>query len=195
MKDNYAFKNEIMTVSIIIIVPFLFYAYLIIPNEIDVYETSFITIYAGYYGSVQNFIYILFYKSMIIILLSVWLLTSKENWRFVILIPILFELYKFAGFIFERHNDYDEFNFNYSLKFIFGYLLMISIILFFNKSNLNSDLDLPDEIRLISSQLSSFNKKDLNHIKNKYELLKLNKDKVEKREYLLKLIEFRDKLN
>jgi len=103
---------------LLIATPFLFYMYKYAPSDSKDWETVFGTINSGNFKSAQSFIHALFTKITFILLTSIWFITSRNWWKYAILVPLIMFLYQFYGII-NFHIQYiDEFDFWYSLPFI-----------------------------------------------------------------------------
>ena len=122
--------------------PFLFYIYTFAPNEGKEWETVFGTIEANGFNHVKSFVHAVFTKFTFILLTTIWFLTSKNWWKFAILVPLIMFLFQFLGVLNYELEYIDEFDFWYSLPIILPilfFLIYISLIISKNESN-SSDL-------------------------------------------------------
>lgn len=103
---------------LLIATPFLFYVYKYAPSDSKEWETIFGTIHAGNFNSAQSFIHALFTKFIFVLLTSIWFLTSRNWWKYAILVPLIMFLYQLYGIINFQMQYLDEFDFWYSLPFI-----------------------------------------------------------------------------
>ncbi|WP_204345161.1 hypothetical protein [Psychroserpens algicola] len=194
---NIKIKKDLIIVLIIIISPFAFYFHVLAPTT-KVWDTKFFTIDAGYFENVKNYLWIYAYKTLTILMISIWFVTCKNWWRLVLLIPLSIEFSKFISFLNDRYNFLDNYGFAHSLPIflMFSFLLLfIAKKLNYYSVNSNTRSELNDEIYKLMNDLSLFNRKESYKIKKKYDLIKKQKDKIEKKEYLCSLIELRNSIN
>lgn len=148
-------KSGVLLILLIIATPFLFYIYRIVPPEVAKWETIFGTIETGGFNTVQGFIYTLFTKLTFVLLTGVWFLTSKNWWRYAILVPFTMFLFQLSGVINQDIQYIDEYDFWYSLPVILPilfFLIYISVRLnkrFHEPGNYREEVD--DEIQKIFS--------------------------------------------
>ncbi len=122
---------------LLIATPFLFYLYKFAPSDAKQWDTIFGTVEAGNFKSVQSFIHALFTKITFVFLTAIWLLTSKNWWRYAILVPFTMFLFQLSGII-NFHLQYiDEYDFWYSLPFISPIIFFI-IYLTYRISNVDN---------------------------------------------------------
>lgn len=125
--------------------PFLFYLYKYAPENSEIWDTAIFTIDSGGFGSVQAFVHAIVTKSTFVIITSIWFLTSRDWWKWAILIPLIMFLFQFFGVINYQNSYVDKFDFWYALPVI----TPIIIVLIWISHELNrvvGDLDLKDEI-------------------------------------------------
>lgn len=136
------------------ITPFLFYLYKYAPSDTTIWKTNFYTIKSGGFGDVQSFVHALFTKITFITITTLWFVTSKDWWKWAILIPLIMFLFQLLGVLYQHSPYMDEFDFWYSLPIIMpvvAFLIWISHEL----NKIIGDLDLKDEIE---KELESYNK-------------------------------------
>lgn len=127
------------------ITPFLFYLYKYAPTDSKTWETSFFSIDSGSFRNAQSFVHALFTKITFVIITVIWFVTSKDWWKWAILIPLTMFLFQLLGVLNQRISYMDEFDFWYSLIVI----IPIIVFLVWISHELNKtigDLDLKDEI-------------------------------------------------
>lgn len=185
-----------MIVIIIIALPFLFYAYKLVPVA-KVWETPFFKIESNYYDDVSILFWSLSNKLFTLLILFVWFLTCKHWWRFAILVPIIIEIYKFLIILNDELDYTDEYEFLYSLPItipIIALILLLSRKLnYYNQAkNLNAELD--EEIEQLLNELSNFKTQDYKLIRKELKVLRQSKNGLNKKDYLKQLIFLRNKL-
>jgi len=144
-------KGVLLSICLIA-TPFIFYIYSFAPQEKE-WHTFFGTIDAGEFQTVQNFLHTLFTKFTFILLTAIWFFTSKNWWKYAILVPFTMFMYQLLGVINFRLKSYDEFDFWYSLPIILpilAFVIYISIRVS-KKKDPTGDLkgDLEEEIKRI----------------------------------------------
>lgn len=135
--------------------PFLFYTYKIAPKDSKEWDTIFGIIKAGNYRNVQFYMHSLLTKSTFVLITGMWFLTSKNWWKYAILVPFTMYLFQLVGVLNHKLQYIDEFDFWYSLPVILPilfFLVYISIRINANKNN-SADLmsEVEDEIKKIMS--------------------------------------------
>ncbi len=113
----------------LIATPFLFYIYKYAPAEPDVsWDTIFGTIEAGNFGSVQSYMHALFTKITFVLITAIWFITSRNWWKYAILVPLTMFLFQLSGVINHQIQFIDEFDFFYSIPVIIPILLLLIFI-------------------------------------------------------------------
>ena len=113
----------------LIATPFLFYIYKYAPSDPGAtWETIFGTVKAGNFGNVQSFMHALFTKLTFVLLTTIWFVTSRNWWKYAILVPLTMFLFQLSGVINHQIKFIDEFDFFYSLPVIIPILLLIMFI-------------------------------------------------------------------
>ncbi|WP_272864001.1 hypothetical protein [Aureisphaera galaxeae] len=124
-----------------ILTPFLFYVYKYAPSGADEWDTIFGTIKAGNFSSVKVFAHTLSTKITFIIITGIWYFTSRNWWRFAILVPFTMFLFQLVDVLNRSTKYIDEFDFWYSLPVVLPIIfLMIYISLRLHKKSEVSDL-------------------------------------------------------
>ena len=111
-----------LVVLFIVSTPFLFYSYKSLPDDVQVWETSFFTITTSYY-SVNTYGWFLVGKIIPILLLLLWFVTCKHWWHWIILVPIAMYSFQLWGII-NQNKGLDE------IELIFILPLMMIIVPF-----------------------------------------------------------------
>jgi hypothetical protein len=131
--------------------PFLFYIYKFAPSDSKEWNTFLGTLNAGNFSSAQSFVHALFTKITFVMITAIWFLTSKNWWKYAILIPLTMFLFQLSGVINFQLQYIDEYDFWYSLPFIapiVAFLIYISYRISkkeIHSNDLKSDVD--EEIR------------------------------------------------
>jgi len=128
-----------LIIAFMLFLPYAFYLYKAFP-EVEIYETSLFTLRGGEYGSVRDFMYFVFAKSIPLILLLIWFTTCKHWWYYSIAIPIAVYTFQLIGIFNDSVGIIDEMEFIYSLPFT----LTILVILFFVRSKIRVYLKATD---------------------------------------------------
>jgi len=116
-------------VSIILVAtPFLFYIYKIAPRDSTEWETIFGTISSGKYQNVSFFFHALFTKVIFVLLTGIWFMTSKNWWKYAILVPFTMFLFQLSAAVNHNIEYIDEFDFWYSLPIILPILFFLIYI-------------------------------------------------------------------
>ncbi|GAB5401584.1 MAG: hypothetical protein Aureis2KO_31690 [Aureisphaera sp.] len=98
------------------------------PSDSKEWDTIFGTIQSGKYRSVAIFFHALFTKVIFVLLTAMWFLTSRNWWKYAILVPLTMFLFQLSAAV--NHNiDYiDEFDFWYSLPIVLPILFFLIYI-------------------------------------------------------------------
>jgi len=141
---------------LLVTTPFLFYLYKFAPSDSTTWETPIGTIGSAGFYSVQVFMHALFTKITFVLLTAIWFLTSRNWWKYAILVPLTMFLFQLFGVINDTLQYIDEFDFWYSLPIIIPILFLLVYLSFVlsrkNPSKTNDlDADADIEIRKILS--------------------------------------------
>ena len=116
-------------ISIVLIAtPFLFYLYRLAPTDTKEWDTMLGTIQSGGYKNVSFFFHSLFTKFTFVLLTGIWFLTSKNWWKYSILVPFTMFLFQLSGVINHKAQFIDEYDFWYSLPLILPIVLFLIYI-------------------------------------------------------------------
>lgn len=189
------FYKDLIITFIIIALPFLFYLYKLVP-DIPVWETEYFTLSLKYQESIEIFFWLFAKKVLTLSVLMIWFFTCKHWWRYVILFPLIIELYKFIGFI-DTEFEFMDFTFINTLVYSIPICLILIFISnkwgYYNKSK-SFNQQLTQEIDQLFSELINFKKESYTMAKIEYKHLLNEKETLSKQDYLQKLIVIRDGL-
>jgi len=183
-------KKDLIIMMVIIITPFLFFTYKFFPKSENYIFLNY-TIYSGYYETIDVMVWSMFNCLLVIILFSLWFLTCRYWWRYLILGIILVEAIKF----FQVIKDVYKISYFYSLLIIvplLTILLILSIKVNYYSHNKSTNQLLDEEISSLINKSSNFNKKNYKKIKEKLYVLRKNKKELNKSEYLTELIKLKE---
>lgn len=182
------FKAEIAIVLILILSPFLFYAYLIAPEYSQVWNIGFISIRVQYFSDVQMFFWNVGLKLIPMIFLLAWFFSDANWWKPMILIPFSLLLYQLLVIFLCSLNITDYSSIFYYLPFlilVFTILLKLSSRFKLYKNNLEGEIQAFIE--------AIFSKKIIEKSQiDQFLALFGNKDTYFERDYLKKLIEIQE---
>ena len=187
---NRMFTRDLVVIFVILITPFLFYLYTLVPDE-RYWETPIFNFESSYYGSVSIFFWTSATKLLLIILLIVWYFTCTHWWKNVLLIPLIIEFYKLFGAINDDFKIIDEYDFLYSLPVtlpIIALIYYLSIKLNFYGLNGNLESELDEEIETVIVQLASSKINDYKEKRKQFEALKKLKGSISNDEYVKQLV-------
>ena len=192
-------KRDLIFICLIVILPFCFFIYNVVPENTSVWKTKLFTINIDLFFEVSEFFWLLFNKGLTIAILSIWFVSCVNRWRLIIIIPIIFEFYKlFVILHAEIFNSEIEGNsFLYSLMTSLPFIIVLHFFakkLNFYKPNETISDELNTEINQQIMKLSKFNPKDYKSVKKEMDILVKEKKSISKKVYLAKLIALRDRL-
>ena len=127
------------------ITPFLFYLYKYAPDDSKVWETTLFSVESGRFNYVQSYIHALFTKITFIIITSLWFISSRDWWKWAILIPLTMFLFQLIGVINYQEKFIDEFDFWYALPIIIPVILLL-IWIGHEINKTIGDIDLREEL-------------------------------------------------
>ena len=142
-------KKNLLTgvlISLLLVAtPFLFYIYKYAPDSKE-WDTVFGTIKASGFSNVQAYMHAVFTKLTFIMLTTIWFLTSKNWWKYAILVPLVMFLFQFIGVLNYELQYIDEFDFWYSLPIIAPILIFLIFISYRISKNESDSTDLMSEV-------------------------------------------------
>lgn len=200
LTKNKRIKVDILIMLIIVVSPFLFFTYNLAPSA-QKWETTFFTIDAGLFEEVDFYLWHFFIKILTLIILIIWFLTCVYKWKYVLLVPVFLEINKIVFIAIESRIDLrpnaisiSEYSLFIAIP-VFLLLLYTNKIIGYDKSSKSISKKINEEITNEHIKLSSFDikvynevKKELTQLENQYST------KHDKKEYLAKLINLRDRL-
>ncbi|MGC1473442.1 MAG: hypothetical protein WA775_12690 [Psychroserpens sp.] len=188
-------KTDIVIVTFIVLMPFAFYLYLLAPYQTKIWTTSFFVIDAEYYELVRHYLWINFYLLTTLLVIAIWFLTCKYWWRYVLFVPLIFQVYQYLFFLNWKSMYYSGFNFYHSLLIsipILTLLHMLSKKMGYYSIKKNYKDELNKEIFHLMNDLSLFEQNDYLIANKQFEILKKKKNMISKRKYLSELLVLRD---
>lgn len=182
----------------IMVLPFLFYFYTIVPQDVKIWKTKFYTFDSGYFETIDLYFWTLSIKFLTIGLLSIWFVSCIQKWKFVLVFPIVLEFYKLFVNINYAEKGNEDINFINTLYISIPFLLILVIISYklnyiSNKNKVNKLIN--EEINNQLIIVSEFKLKDYKLIKKEFDLIKKANKMLSKKEYLARLITLRDQLS
>lgn len=135
----------VVVALVLLITPFLFYSYRLVPVTLEETNVLGMNIKAGAHGNLNYFAYYLFTKLVFLLLFCVWFITCHHWWRWAILVPISMLTFQVTGVLNTSVGYIDEFDFWYSLPVV----LAVTIFMVAIAKKLNfyaTGLDLKDQI-------------------------------------------------
>lgn len=205
--NNKELKRDLAVLIFIILLPFAFYLYTIVPTNATYFDIGFLTISPGYFYYVDFYIWQLFVKILTLGILSVWFVTCKHLWKYILLFPIFLEIHKILSIVDFANNGV---NIPFSIMSLVSGILFWKIMLVFipytfilifisvrmNYKSINTTYKEKnnEEINQQLDAISKFDNKDYKLINKELKLLKKQKLTMDKKEYLIALIRIRDRL-
>ncbi|MCD2258907.1 hypothetical protein [Psychroserpens luteolus] len=190
--------RDIIVLFTIIILPFLFFTYKLIPLDYNIWSSEFLSLDSEVIIDVDYCIWIFYIKVFTLSILSIWFVTNPYEWRFFIVLPIIIEVYKVYVQIANLKWGYDyKINFFESLFLSFPYILILFIFSRWTGFYIKKEtfkIKINEEINTELNKISSFNSESFKAVKKDLSLIVKQKEMMNNKEYLIKLIELRDKL-
>lgn len=188
--------KDFIVVFIIFVTPFLFFLYTISPQNTTEWKTRLFYLNLCHTGDdVNTTLWYFSYKLLFIVFFILWFITCKHWWRYVLLVALLVELHKIIGLYYELNGVSAHYKFYYS--FFMGVPLIIILFILSKKLNyyslsksINKQID--DEINVLMKHVSNYKTEDYKAYKKKLTLLRKEKTKLDKKEYLIQLIKLRE---
>ena len=182
--------KELLTASIIVALPFLYYIFEIVPEE-KIWNTWFFTFDSKYYNEANVFAWVLMTKLYTVVILFLWYKTCKKWWRYAILVPIIIELFKTGTILNSELYYVDEYEYSLSLPvtipIIFLVLFLSYKFIFYSRTR-NLKNQLKEEIDDVISQIANTKVSSYAKFRDKFEELKKRKNKLTKEDYLKELL-------
>ena len=196
--DRAVFIKDVVIASVIVMLPFLFYLYELVPDS-EIWENKYFTIEFDYFENANYFAWILSTKLLTAGVLYIWFLTCKHWWRFAILVPIVIENFKLFGLIEEEFFSYQTKLVTF-LKTLPISLIIIVLLIFISRKLNYFDLikslknEINSEINVFVNSVSKFKTSDFKKIKNKLIEIRSVKHLMSKKEYLNEITRIRESL-
>lgn len=191
-------KKDLLIVVLLVVLPFAFFIYKFVPAT-QVWRNAWFDFDSGYYENVNLFVWTLMLKMLTLILLSIWFLTCKHSWRYVLFVPVIAEIYKVFVWFKVLELDYEHIPAIYnSLIFSIPYLLVLllfsNLLGYYKHSKKKYSNELNNEINNHLVKLSNFDTKKFKSVKREMIILINKKNNMTKKEYLVELIALRDRI-
>ncbi len=130
---------------VLAITPFLFYLYQYAPDNSPTWDTKLFTINSKGFSSAQSYVHALFTKITLVTITGLWFISSRDWWRWSILIPFIMFLFQLIGIVNYAHKYIDEFDFWYSLPIVIPTVLTL-IWIGYEINKTIGDIDLREEL-------------------------------------------------
>ena len=78
--------------------------------------------------SLERLIYFSKMKTLIISFSLIWYFTCKHWWRYILFLPLSFEIFKLLGFVNDRYNLYDNFNFYHNMPLVLFTIIVLLLL-------------------------------------------------------------------
>ncbi|MET7029249.1 hypothetical protein [Sediminicola luteus] len=126
--NNLTKANIIGIVTVLLILPVLFYSYKLVPNDIVEVQIFGFSYNAGF-PTFQTFVYFVCLKMFSLIYLLTWFLTCKHIWRYGVLINLLIVAFQLVSIVNPSISQaLDEHELYYSFPFIVPILLLMLLL-------------------------------------------------------------------
>lgn len=190
-------RKDIAVLLSIVFLPFLFFIYKIVPEK-KIWTTELFIIESGVFDDVQYFIWFISVKLLTLALLLIWYFTCTNKWKSIILFPIIIESYKLYSIVNVWSKGYVLKHSTKEILIILICAIVFVLIMLLRSENLKNPRTVNEKMNdQINNYLKKITKFDVNYyqsIKNEFIDIKKENKNLEKREYLLRLVELRDKL-
>jgi len=194
---NEVIKN-IIVMLLVLALPFIFYAYRLAPSSSKKWKTNCFEIDSGQHEDVELYLWFISVKILTLSIITIWYLTCRNYWRIILFVPIAFEIFKLYVIINTTDLGYNyRFNFSDSLIYSIPYILILFVIskkikLF---QSYNNNIPINSDINNQLIKLSEFDFKTYNNLNNDFLNLEKQKNNMDVKEYLINLIELRNRLS
>jgi len=84
---------------VVFISPYFLYIHLSVSRDLESFESIFGLVEGGHYLRAQIFLYWFFSKFVMLLLLSIWFITNKHKWVYVLIVPIAIYLFQLINVI------------------------------------------------------------------------------------------------
>lgn len=201
MPNNLSNKHALTVVTVISLMPFLFFSYNFFPDA-EYYEILGFNFDFTINGTLNSMAWSFANKFLFIGILSVWYITEGRNWYRLILILMVYQIYLTVSntvLISQKNNFLDANWFNIVLiTAVISSLWFVVLEKLRRKLNYDTDRSISvlsqieKELGLKIKSSSKFKVKNYKKFKKDFGQLKLNKSKMTKKDYLKALIVIKD---
>jgi hypothetical protein len=191
------FMRDLITISLIILSPFLFFLYNIAPKDERVWKTKWLVLDALEFEDINYMLWCYSELFLTTTILCLWFITCKSWYRYAILVPILIEIYKVDGLISQAPLF---FGLDIILQGIPFYVVFILILFLFSKkvgyynSSKNISSELNKEVTELLTNLPKINREEYKILQKKLMDLRTKKESMDKKVYLGQLIALQDSI-
>lgn len=196
---NKRIKRDLWIATGIILLPFLFYLYNLIPNkESGIWNSNLFNLDSKLFEDVKFYGWLLSCNFLTLSIVSFWYITCKQKWKTILLFPIFAEILKILFNIDYWKYNYVNNGLYYSILIfiVYAYILnYISIKLKYKDNEKSLSKLLNNEINDQIILLNQFDRKNYKDLKMEFKKLKMNKEKIQKKVFLKQLIALRDCLS
>ncbi|MBR9913766.1 MAG: hypothetical protein GYB32_02895 [Algicola sp.] len=199
-RKNNHYLRDILIITILISLPFCFFLYNLIPTESKYWSQGVFQLDKEIIENLDFFLWLFAVKGLTLSVLSIWFVTSNNVWKYILIIPIMTEIYKICVVYNSLHfgyNNIDYFiveSFVYSIPYIV-LLYVLKIKIGFNDISMKYQLPINDEINNYLEGFSNYKMKGIREVKKELVDLRNKEKSLDKKTYLIKLIKLRESLS
>lgn len=193
--ENKILRRDFTVAFLVLISPFLFYSYSFLPKNKKKWNTIFFEIE---FSEIDDVFWYLNYKALFILMLSIWYITCKHEWRLVILVPLIIEIHKLVSYFFEINHSLSHYKIYHSVIVSMTLILILTYLsakLNYHSYSKSISQQIDYEIDDLAQNVSNFNKKKCKVFQSRLIRLRKEKKHLNKKEYLIKLIKLREEFN
>jgi len=122
-----------------------------------IWETSLFTFESKYYESVSTFIWVFQGKFVPIYLLTLWFLTCRHWWHYVILVPLGMYVFQMISLF----NDEMKFKDEIEIYYMIPIMLMVAIVLLFIRRKISPYIELMSFNEKLNETIEEIEKESL----------------------------------
>jgi len=188
---------EYVLCFLLMLLPFLQYAYLLVPEDLKVFKIGILTIGSFGFLSVRVFVWYLLMKGVIFIGLTLWFFNCKFWWKYSILVPFSLISYQILEIFRPGATQIDEYEIWYALPILIPllvFMIWLSTKLKYFSATYDLYNTLEKEIHGLTLEITHACKDPKNHLQVEWESLKKQRGNYTPQEYLEKLEELKQKL-
>lgn len=127
-KSYLAFTLEVTIGLILLLIPFLYFSFELIPDRYTVVKILGITFDSNGFVDLPTFVWYFMNVLCLTIPLCIWFLTERNWWRFAIFSPIILSAYQIWEVLYMNSKAVDESEYMKSIPFILVILLTLLIL-------------------------------------------------------------------